>query len=506
MLRADSRRRRRRPFQAPPPPPSASCADMARTKKAARLRRENGLPKISKKDKKKSKSKPCLDSRQEQRLPPEGCPRAAPAAADTRAESRNGGGAAAAAANSPSPPPDPSSVPAIDPVACDARMRAVLEVREMPEDAHAANAICKKMLDVFHSSMKQLLLLPLDAKLASDVIVALVQPLIDHGPELKKLLRQTMSGHVKKLSKILENVQSMCIRLATLLTLDQRRADVQSLRELGDTLCRLQVDVGTIPYDRHSRTLHLTQLGFCGLLIQSLAANTAPAAAASLDGSSSSHGSSGGGGGITNALADVSPITQRCIAVFDAFNGGASALSLDMLLYLLQLPPQQLAQHKGSVATALHARIVCDMRLHGQANAGSEGAADGGGRVTELESSTLSQGAADGGSACSGNVPTRGGSSSSSRGGGSSGVSSSSSSGVSSSSSSGVSGGGGSRKPAGASAAANTSTSGSSSKRQGCAAPLAPGTAAPSNVASSAAAEAGSRVMQVNACSCAWVA
>ncbi len=173
---------------------------MPRTKKAAvlaRQRKKDGLPPIAKKKKKKSKSKPCLNSRQEERPPPEGCPTAAPAASDSRAESRNGGGAAAAAANSPSPPPDPSSVPCIDPVACDARMRAVLEVREKPEDAHAANAICKRMLEVFHSSMKQLLLLPLEAKLASDVIVALVQPLIDHGPELKKLLRQTMSGHVK---------------------------------------------------------------------------------------------------------------------------------------------------------------------------------------------------------------------------------------------------------------------------------------------------------------------
>jgi hypothetical protein len=467
---------------------------MSRTKKAARSRRDkDGLPKISKKNKEKSKSKPCLDSRQEQRLPPEGCPTAAPAAADTRAESRNGGGAAAAAANSPSPPPDPSSVPAIDPVACDARMRSVLEVREKPEDAHAANAICKKMLEVFHSSMKQLLLLPLEAKLASDVIVALVQPLIDHGPELKKLLRQTMSGHVKKLSKILENVQSMCIRLATLLTADQRRADVGSLRELGDTLCRFQVDLGTIPYDRHSRTLHLTQLGFCGLLIQSLAANTAPAAAASLDsssssgsgGGSSSGGSSSGGGNTNNNVAGISPITQRCIAVFDTFNGGASALSLDMLVYLLQLPPQQLGQHKGAVAAALHARIVSDMRLDTQARASSEGAADGG-------------------STCNGNALPRGGGISSSSGGSSGGGSS------------GVSGGGGgggggssssssSRKPASTSAAADTSTS-SSSKRQatsGRSAPVAPDAAVPSNAASSATAR--NSEAQVTACSCALV-
>ncbi len=286
------------------------------------------------------------------------------AAAAAAAAAADAAVVAAAGSTSP-PPPDPCSVPPIDPILCDVRMRAVLDVKEKPEDAHAANAICRKMLEVLHSGLKLLLLQPLQAKLASDVVVALVQPLIDQGPNLKKLLRQTMSGHVKKLSKIMNNVQTLCTRLATMLRPEQRWADKLSLQELGDTLCRFQIDLGGIPYDKHSRALHLNQLSFCGLLAQSLAANTVPAPAVSQ--TSIGNGSSNG-----HAEVPVSsgPVYERCVSVFNSFKGGASALSLDTLLYMLQLNAEQLAQHKADVASVLHARIMADMRVQAAGDGG----------------------------------------------------------------------------------------------------------------------------------------
>jgi hypothetical protein len=228
-------------------------------------------------------------------------------------------------------------------------------VTEQPVDAQAADAICTKVLDILHGGLKQLMRLPLQPKLSSDVVVALVQPLIDHGPNLKKLFRHTMSNHVKKLGKILQHLKTLCIALATMLTPQQRLAEVRSLRELGDTLCRFQIDLGNIPYDKQSRTMHLCELSFCGALIKSLACNTVPSL---VEGSGCDRRAT-----ISSAISDC-PVFQRCTAIFNSYSGGACALSLDMLLFLLELSPEKLLQQKANVASALHARIMSDITIN----------------------------------------------------------------------------------------------------------------------------------------------